>query len=158
MPSLIWLVDDDAAFSSLAHEVAARVGVSLVLMSREAALNCTAGPLPNRVIVDGELFRESRSRGVTSMSALPRYVECAERVLVCTGYLDEDLDAERMGDPRIGLLRKPFDLQDFEAALAWLGGREASPAAAQRTSPRPEPFSLRTRWGASRTDASATAE
>lgn len=158
MPTLIWLVDDDAAFCSLAKEVAERLGVSLVVMSRDAALEWRGGRLPERVIVDGELFRASKSRGLTREPTLPRYLEHAERVLVCTAYLEDDLDAERMTDPRIRLLRKPFGLDEFEAALAWLGRGNRERYAAQGNRSRTPALSARAPWSASGARAASRSE
>lgn len=121
MPSATWLVDDDFEFCALAAEVAERIGISITAMTPDEAEQFPDGRLADAVIVDGQPFRVSSLPGSTEASEkLPRYIERADRILVCTAYLDDDLDAERIADPRVRLLRKPFDLDTFEAALAWL--------------------------------------
>ena len=135
-----WLVDDDPEFRVLAADIAHHIGLAILpLTVDEAASRVGGGETPRAVAVDGASFLPRNGRAATDHGAdstngappdagsptrahasAPRYLELAHRVLVCTAYLPEDLDADRLGDPRIRLLHKPFDLDDFESALRWL--------------------------------------
>ncbi len=117
-----WLIDDDQEFRGLAADVASQIGVPLRPLSVDEAVTLArAGEAPRAVVVDGEPFLADPPRAVDADPADgASYLERAERVLVCTAYLKDDLDSARLTDRRVRVLQKPFDLDDFETALRWL--------------------------------------
>ena len=48
-----------------------------------------------------------------------------QRVLLATGYSDQDLGGLLEGRPRVGSIRKPFSLEELRARLANLPGPPA---------------------------------
>jgi hypothetical protein len=118
----LWMVGDTEEIRRTVDEAARWVGVRLEMMDWDQAdLALRSVGCPDGVILtDWDLKLDPDD--------CRAYLARCPRVLLCQSLPFEELDPLVLERPSVELLPMPFDLDDFGAALAWLGGAPIEPA------------------------------
>jgi DNA-binding response OmpR family regulator len=125
----ILIVDDEIQLRRVLERVVTRWGYKVQLSaSAEGAYELIAAERPDAILLDVRL--PTMSGLSLYLAVVARWPEMTGRIAVMSGDADEDVMtwASRNG---CALLRKPFDLAEVEAWLAWVlrrRGRQAENA------------------------------
>jgi signal transduction histidine kinase/CheY-like chemotaxis protein len=111
----ILLVDDDALVRSILPDMLEHLGhrVETASSAQEALRRLGAGLAPDLVILDHNM------PGMTGAEAMPRILQlCPKaRVLLATGFLDQEVKRLLLQFPEVKTLQKPFAINDLKRAL-----------------------------------------
>jgi DNA-binding response OmpR family regulator len=116
----IWVVGHSDEFLDLVRDVAEVEGITIRALTPEEAHRERHGSLPAAALIDGTDTGIPPGRDFAV-----RLLDASERVVIATARRPRDLDRDLLEHPKTRLMAKPFALEQFEAALRWLGGREA---------------------------------
>ncbi len=125
----VLIVDDEVQLRRVLEKVVSRWGYQVQLSaSAEGAYEMIAAQRPDAILLDVRL--PTMSGLSLYLAVVARWPEMTGRIAVMSGDADEDVTtwASRNG---CALLRKPFDLAEVEAWLAWVlrrRGRQAGNA------------------------------
>jgi DNA-binding response OmpR family regulator len=125
----VLIVDDEVQLRRVLERVVSRWGYQVQLSaSAEGAYEMIAAQRPDAILLDVRL--PTMSGLSLYLAVVARWPEMTGRIAVMSGDADEDVTtwASRNG---CALLRKPFDLAEVEAWLAWVlrrRGRQAENA------------------------------
>lgn len=117
----VLLVDDDELILETFVPLLEMLGHTVTAVSSgPAAIETLEGGLaPDLVILDMNM------PGMSGAEALPYILDLrpSQRVLICTGYSDDDLDSLRKLSPNVESIRKPFQLGELQDAIGHLAAK-----------------------------------
>ena len=113
-PPVIWLVDDDRSFRDMSDAIAVEAEVAVMTMGvEERAIRRQTHDLPDGIMLDGSVLTTADAEAM---------LEGIPRIIICTGREYADIAERWTVHPHVRVLRKPMELQAFEAAVSWLAG------------------------------------